>query len=250
MAIIDEILAGLDFNVKLRSVLVGAHWTVVCSRGCGMAATFMDDTPHGHVRVRDVGILHTKTCRELAEYARSDILLESSIGLAAINSLLEVDESRTVEINAADVLTENGRGKKVAVVGHFSFITRLQGVVKELFVLEQHPLEGEYPAEAAEQVIPRAELVAITSSTLINHTLDGLLNLVQPGTPVMLLGPSTPLSTVLFSHGVNLLCGAKVVDEESVLRTVSQGAAFPQVEGVKLVTFGIEAWISRLRRLG
>ena len=44
--------------------------------------------------MRDVGCLDTKTARELVEYARSDNLLEASIGVAAINSLLEVDESR------------------------------------------------------------------------------------------------------------------------------------------------------------
>jgi uncharacterized protein (DUF4213/DUF364 family) len=53
----------------------------------------------------------------------------------------------------------------------------------------------------------------------------------------MLLGPSTPLSPILFDHGVNILSGTRVVDEAAVLRTVSQGASFPQVEGVQLLTF-------------
>jgi uncharacterized protein (DUF4213/DUF364 family) len=242
MTIIDEILLSLDYGAEVRTVLVGAHWTVVCSRGCGLAATFMNDTPHGHARVRDVGKLHTKTCRELAEYAHSENLLEASIGLATINSLLEVDESKAVEINAADVLVDCGRGKRVALVGHFPFIPSLRCVARELFVLEQRPVEGEYPAEAAGEVIPKAELVAITSSTLINHTLDGLLSLVQPGAEVMLLGPSTPHSPVLFSHGVSILSGARVVDEPAVLCTIGQGATFHQVEGVKLLTFRREVW--------
>jgi len=53
----------------------------------------------------------------------------------------------------------------------------------------------------------------------------------------MLLGPTTPLSPVLFNHGANILSGARVFDEEAVLRTVGQGASFRQVEGVKLLTF-------------
>ena len=124
MTIIDELLSSLDFEFELRTVMVGAHWTVVCSRSCGLAATFMNDTPHGHARVRDVGKLQTKTCRELAEYARSENLLEASIGLATINSLLEVDESQAVEINAADVLVECGRGKKSGIGGSFSVHTQ------------------------------------------------------------------------------------------------------------------------------
>jgi uncharacterized protein (DUF4213/DUF364 family) len=53
----------------------------------------------------------------------------------------------------------------------------------------------------------------------------------------MLLGPTTPLSPILFNHGVTIISGAIVVDEAAVLRTVGQGASFRQVEGVKLLTF-------------
>jgi uncharacterized protein (DUF4213/DUF364 family) len=53
----------------------------------------------------------------------------------------------------------------------------------------------------------------------------------------MLLGPSTPLSPVLFDHGVDIMSGARIADEEAVLLTVGQGASFRQVEGVKRLTF-------------
>jgi hypothetical protein len=80
-------------------------------------------------------------------------------------------------------------------------------------------------------------VVAITSSALINHTLDGLLALCRPEALVMMLGPSTPLSPRLFNHGVNILAGSIVVDETAAIRTVGQGASFQQVEGVRLLTF-------------
>jgi uncharacterized protein (DUF4213/DUF364 family) len=44
--------------------------------------------------------------------------------------------------------------------------------------------------------------------------------------PVLVLGPSTPLSPVLFDHGAHLLSGSVVEDIESVLRAVAQGANF------------------------
>jgi uncharacterized protein (DUF4213/DUF364 family) len=93
-----------------------------------------------------VGRLHLKSARELAEYARSDNLLEASLGIAAINSLLDVDESRAVEINAGAVLAKRGYGKNVALVGHFPFIPKLREAAAQLWVIEQHP-QGEYPAE-------------------------------------------------------------------------------------------------------
>jgi uncharacterized protein (DUF4213/DUF364 family) len=240
MNILDDLLNKLDMDAPVRSVLVGAHWTVVCSRHCGMAATLMSSHPHGHMQVRDVGSLHQKSARELAELALSTEMMEASIGIAAINSLLDVDESLSVEINASEVLASRGRGKNVALVGHFPFIPQLRQVARQLWVIEQHPGEDEYPAEAAPKLIPQADLVAITSSALINHTLDGLLSLCASKATVMLLGPSTPLSPVLFEYGVDIMSGARIVDEEAVLRTVGQGASFRQVEGVKLLTFANE----------
>ena len=240
MSILDDLLTHLPGDAPIRSVLVGAHWTMVCSRYCGLASTLVDDKPHGHAKVRDVGRLHRKTARELAEYVRSDNLLEASIGVAAINSLLDVDESRAVEINAGDVLAERGRGKTVALVGHFPFIPKLREAAAQLWVIEQHPAEGEYPAEAAADRIPQADVVAITGTALINHTLDGLLSACRSDALVMILGPSTPLSTVLFDHGATIISGARVIDEEAALRTIAQGATFQQVEGVRLLTLRAE----------
>jgi uncharacterized protein (DUF4213/DUF364 family) len=254
MSILDDLLANLSDDVAVRSVLVGAHWTVVCSGTsptggchCGLASTVTGDPqdgssrkPHAHEQVRDVGRLHLKSARELAEYARSHNPLEASLGVAAINSLLEVDERNAVEINAAEVLAERGHGKNVALVGHFPFIPKLRDKVGQLWVIEQHPSEGEYPAESAAAVIPQANVVAITGTALINHTLDGLLALCRPNALVMVLGPSTPLSPVMFEHGATIISGTRVVDEAAVIRTVSQGATFQQVEGVRLLTLARE----------
>jgi uncharacterized protein (DUF4213/DUF364 family) len=236
MTILTEILNSLSGDAPVRSILVGAHWTVVCSRHCGMASTLMGNHTHGQGQVRDVGRLHTKTARELAEYVRSENPLEASIGMAATNSLLDLDEGRSASINAVDVLVERGRGKKVALVGHFPFIPKLRPVAGQLWVIEQHPVEDDYPAEAAADLIPQADVVAITSSALVNRTFDGLLALCRPEALVMALGPSTPLSPVLFEHGISILSGIRVEDETAVLQTVSQGATFQQVDGVRLST--------------
>jgi hypothetical protein len=142
--ILDDLLAGLPYDhTPVRSVMVGAHWTAVCSRHCGLATTIIGDTPHDHTTiVHDAGRLHQKSARELAELARSDNPLEAGIGVAAINSLIDVDESNAVEINASEVLMKRGAGKNVALVGHFPFIPRLRKSVGNLWVIEQHPTGG------------------------------------------------------------------------------------------------------------
>jgi hypothetical protein len=231
--ILDDLLASLHDDAPVRAVAAGALLTVVCSRRAGLASTLADRNPHERLPLKDVGRLHLKRARELAEYARSDNPLEASVGVAAINSLLDVDERRMRDLNTATLLADRGRGRNVTIVGHFPFVSRLRDSVGALSVIEQVPVEGDHPAEAASDLLPRADVVGITGSALINHTLDGLLALCRPGALVVVLGPSTPFSPILFDHGVSVLAGAYVTDEEAVLRTAGQGASFQQVEGVR-----------------
>jgi hypothetical protein len=110
--------------------------------------------------------------------------------------------------------------------------------VGRLDVLELRPREGDHEADAAPELIPQADVVAITSMSLANHTFEELLALCAPEATVMLLGPSTPLSPMLFDHGIHLLSGSLVESIGPVLDTISQGAHFRQVHraGVRLIT--------------
>lgn len=238
-SIIEDLLADLpEKPVPVRSVCIGANWTAVCSTHCGLAATIISEDVHDHTTVvRDAGHLLERSAQELAGYALSKYPLEAGIGVAAINSLLEVNEQNAAEINAADLLMEKGAGKTVALVGHFPFIQKLRERVGNLQVLEIHPGENEYPKEAADEIIPHADVVGITGSSLVNDTMDGLLDLCDPNALVIILGPTTPLSPVMFEHGADIIAGSRVINEKSVLAAVEQGASFKQITGVKLLAF-------------
>lgn len=161
-----------------------------------------------------------------------------SVGVAAINSLLPRYTRTTVEQNAEEVIAVHGKGKSVVLVGSFPFIPRLKTRVGKLTVLELNPHPGELPDTAAQKVIPTADIVAITGMSLINCTLEDLLNLCQPHSFVILLGPSAPLSPVLFEYGVDLICGSVVTAIDPVIVAVRQGANFRQIHraGVRLIS--------------
>ncbi len=238
MKILEDLLEHFTpSEVALRNVIVGAHWTTVLTRGCGLASTMGDPHPHTGPSVHDAGKLTERGIAELMNLARSEKLLEASIGMATINSLIEVDEEGCSEINAFDVLAEQGAGKDVAVVGHFPFVPKLREVARNLWVIEQRPHPGDLEADRAADIIPRCQVVGITSTAFINHTLEFLLELSQDAF-VMLLGPTTPLTPLLFDYGVDAISGSQVVDEAQVVRYVSQGATFQQLHhaGVRLLT--------------
>jgi uncharacterized protein (DUF4213/DUF364 family) len=186
--------------------------------------------------VRDAGTLAGRSGLELAGLARSERLTEAAIGVAAINSLLETPSHPCVERNASEIIAEKGRGKNVVIVGKFPFISAIRAVTRQLLVLERRALEDTLPESEAEKIIPEADVVAISGSALINHSLDRLLGLCPSRAFVVVLGPSTPLSSVLFDHGVDVISGIHVVDIPKTLRSISEGAIFPQVQGVRLLT--------------
>jgi uncharacterized protein (DUF4213/DUF364 family) len=239
VSVLDDLLALLPSEpVAVRDVRVGAFWTVVWTeRGAGLASTQRDaDTPHGHSLIRRAGDLLDQSAQELAGLLRARSEMEAALGMAAVNALLEVDETRLVDRNAADEILHRGRGKRVAIVGHFPFIPRVRRAVAHLDVLELEPIQGELPTAAAAEVIPQADVVAITGTSLINKTFDDLIGHCRPDAYVLVLGPTSPLSPVLFDYGVDLIAGTVVIDPETSLLVASQGAIFRQMRGVRLVT--------------
>jgi uncharacterized protein (DUF4213/DUF364 family) len=233
VTIIDKLISSLKADSVVHEVHTCAFWTAVVSKHCGLASTFQDEHKH-HGMVRGVEDLRNSSALHLAEYAKSGNLLEASIGMATINSLIDIDETKCDVENALDVLIEKGAGMDVAVVGHFPWIPRLRKVARKLWVLEQRPQAGDLPAEAAEDILPKADVVAITGTSLMNHTAEKLLDLAK-GSFVVMVGPTTPLSTVLFDWGVDVISGVKVVEPEKVICSISEGAILRQMQGVKLL---------------
>lgn len=236
MKILDDLLSSLkgnDFQVK--SVHACVFWTAVISKHCGLSSTFRDEGPSHDRGVRDVGNLTQKTALELAEYAKSDSLLEASIGMATINSLIDIDESKCIEKNAFEIILEKGTDKNVAIIGHFPWIPKLRGKLKNLWVLEQRLREGDLPAQEADRILPQCDVVGITGTSFINHTIEGLLNLCKRAF-IILIGPTSPLSPILFDHGIDAICGSKIIDPDRLIRSISEGATFREITGVRLLT--------------
>jgi len=243
MKIFETLLAQVPEG-RVVQVQVGLYWTGVVvevqgTRRCGLAATLHNPSTE-HARTPAVvapeKLVELSGC-QLAELVYSESVTETSIGLAAINALLSTPRALH-NLPAEDYIARQGSQARVALVGHFPFVSELRSRVRDLWVLELNPSAGDLPASAAAQVIPQADVLAITSTTLINHTFDGLMALRRPDARVLLIGPSTPLSPALFGLGVSVLSGTVVEDIERVMGLIRHAATFRQIKGsgVRLVT--------------
>ena len=223
----------------LIDLRVGSFWVVVhTGLGAGMASVLRsEDHLHGSHPIRAAGELHRRTPQELTGLLRSDSPPESAIGLAAANALLGPTAENLCDEKAVANMRERGRGRKVAMIGHFPFADALREECDQLWVFERglNRQQEDLGEEAMEQLLPQADVVAVTATTLLNQTLPTVLDGVRPDAFVMLLGPSTPLTPLLFRFGFDVLCGTIVDDPERVLRAVEQGAVTSQITGVRRV---------------
>jgi uncharacterized protein (DUF4213/DUF364 family) len=111
----------------------------------------------------------------------------------------------------------------------------IKNVAANFTILEKRPQEGDRKAEDAVEVIPQADIVTVTGVTCLNDTLEGLLALKRPDAIFIVLGPSIPLSPVLFDFGVDVIGGAWVEDEEEVMKKMAQGGTARHVNGLRSV---------------
>ncbi len=244
MDVLRQILSALPVG-KFEEIALGSHWIAVVvqtedGRACGLASTPIKSFfPNEKERAQVDALVGRNANPELFRLLQSTDLLLRGVALATINALLpKVGSENWGNINAGDAIIARGKGKHVALVGHFPFVPDVREKVGQLSVLELNPRDGDLPASEAPRVIPQTDILAVTSMAFVNNTMDALLALCRPETYVIVIGPSTPLFPLLFDVGVNMLCGSIVEDIDAVVASVLAGNGFRQIkkQGVRLVT--------------
>ena len=220
--IIDFLISyAKERDYKVENVTVGLNWTCVLSKNCGMAMTYKIGK-----EIKNAGRLEELTTSQLAEYLKSWNLLEASVGLAAINSVIDPPANAKKGINGLDIGLEVGKGKKIVMIGKFPNIEKFKKVAREFTVLELDPSlidpdEGVLPSTASESVIEDADVLIMTATTIINKSVDRLVELGKKAYKI-LVGPSTPMIEDLLEY-FDVLAGVKVNDPYAVIKKVSQG---------------------------
>ena len=236
--IYDALIAGIPEDLVVAEFLVGSAWSMVRTADdkVGLALTVKGrcQSPlYG-------GGITGDRLRDVAGCVKSWNFIEASIGMAAINCFYNDPEkiamykagsvvkgidgnSDNDEQDAFNALASSAAGKDVAVIGRFPHLESQLSPICRLSVLERNPEPGDYPDSACEYILAGQDMVFITGMTLTNKTLPRLLQLVRPGARVIMVGPSVPISPVLYRYGVTDLDGFCVTDAEKADRLVRRG---------------------------
>lgn len=231
MKLIDALLESVSGSEeKIENILIGLHWISISSRHTGVAHAFRGDQAF---ELNDAGAIRGKGVLEVASLLKSWNPLEASLGLAAFNSLMNPHGEN---VNVFVFVRSTAVGKTVTCIGRFPFFPEISRISAKAYLLEMDPQEGELPPYAAEEVVPESDLVIITGTTLITKTMQRLLELSRNGIAVV-LGPSTPMSEVLFDFGATAVAGVRITDPEALRLSLSQGVKFyRKIAGIEPVT--------------
>jgi uncharacterized protein (DUF4213/DUF364 family) len=217
MKLEETLLASVNGDdLLVKGAWVGLTWTAIESRFIGLSHTYRTSEI---IDIENAGDLTSCTISNLTKRILSWKALEASIGIAAINSLIE---PRGIKSNIKDFINEKSRGKTVTFIGRFPFYEEISPIAKKSYLLEINATVDELPTFACEEILPKSDVNVITGTSLINHSLQRLLELGQNGINIV-LGPTTPLSPVLFDFGADVLAGIKVIDKQELVKSITQG---------------------------
>ncbi|WP_428559075.1 MAG: Rossmann-like domain-containing protein [Solidesulfovibrio sp. DCME] len=231
-AIADDARAVPD--AAITDITTGTCLAAVSARCCGLASLVSHIAPGLSPAAPDRGSLPA-SARELAAALADPAIANTdaaSLAMAAVNALLPPPE-QPLDTPGQDIVLARGTGAKVAVIGHFPFVDDLRRVCGQVWVLEKRPRPGDVDASKAGEILPQADVVAVTGTTLLNGSLAGILSHCRDEAFVVMLGPSTPFAPSLFRFGIDVLAGCAVPDPEAALAGIRAGKCFKGLAGVR-----------------
>jgi uncharacterized protein len=213
-------------------IRIGLGYTAVRleNGSCGLAYTLHEKEYESCCVIPDAGKLAGRKASELIPWMQSPDVTACAVGLATLNAILPTPAA-AVESDILDLLPV-GPEDTVGMIGYFGpLVEPIKKRARALHIFERKP-EPEYgilPESATQELLPKCQVVVMSATTLLNHTIDGLLELSKKAREIAVLGPSTPFISEIFSrHGVTILSGLQVMDPAQVLLIVSEGGGTRQ----------------------
>ena len=168
-----------------------------------------------------------KSPMSLVRYFNNTDEAECSLGMAAINAISQSVFRRAGYIPdaAGDSLgsLDLHDGDHIGMVGYFpSLIRRLRELGTRVTVIEKK--EKFIGTEGGITVVPNPELlrecnkVLSTASTLLNNTIDEILEYVKDAESVVIVGPTAGFfPDPLFARGVTAVGGTQILDADAAI---------------------------------
>ncbi len=250
--IYDLLLDHARSAARLEEFILGLTWSYCQLEDEQRQAPGMAMSPPQQTRLLDwPGTLVGRQASELADWLKSWNPHRAVVGMAVVNAVINaayvaqendqrVPDNGPANLGVFQYFLPQMAGTKVVVVGRYPGLEQIQQHC-EIQVLERQAGAGDLPDPACEFVLPEADWVFLTASSLTNKTAPRLLQLSRDAR-VVLMGPGVPWLTELQHFGVDYLAGVEVLDRSALRQCVMQGG------GRRVFEQGIEYRIRALSR--
>lgn len=209
-------------SLSVTDVRIGLGYTAVEleHKLLGLSYSFIKEITPASCNVLDkAGSLIGKNASDLLKGIFSYNLTEASLAIATANAVLN---KHTHNTDISDLIEKND---KVVMIGYFGpLIPLIKQNTDNLTICERDAKKDVMPDYAAYFELPDADVALISATTLINKTIDGLLNRIKKARIVAIIGPSCTMEKSLFKDtSITHLCGITVSDIEKAKVIISEG---------------------------
>jgi len=242
LSLLRDRYSGKIEDLVIADVRIGISMTAVklSDGSCGVASTIVNDIRHCMKSNRDYGDfsplqIKGRKVTGLFETSReSGIITTLRIAcLNAISSQIISSGNYNILENCDPIdLFDLSIPRTITVVGAFhSYINKISGTPNRLHVLELNeneigPEEKQFfvPAGEYKKVLPESDIIIITGLTLVNNTIDDLLDSIPDKSAVVVAGPSgSILPDVLFANKVSIIGATRITKPDILFDLIGEG---------------------------
>ncbi len=249
VAIVRDELGDMLGDIVVERAVIGLFFTgVKLSTGhAGTCATPIKEIPEAvccpssAMAMPFPGKLRGRRAGDLLDEAVASTGIRRAVGIATLNALaVSAAERRGGAgfdvVEGLDAFEAAGIAahETVVVVGAFvPFLRELRKIGAPHFVLEKdpatlkpHEMPHFRPAEQAPEVVPLADVLIVTGTTLINDTLGELIALARPEARIVVVGPTvTMIPDAFFESRCDVLGGVRVTAPDAFLDILAEGGS-------------------------
>jgi uncharacterized protein len=223
--LLEQLLSNANRDVLIENVYIFLNWVIVKTDKYAMS-TMLTGMP-GLVDPTGmntfVGDIIGKNAYSIAkEYLTSTETLKRAVGMATLKGILP-DVQNYKSGNAIDFYKHIAAVSPTCFIGHFNegALWRAEGY--PVSIVELFPRPGDIHWDNSHSVLENAELVLMTGLTIVNNTFDEVVKRTPNAKYRVVMGPTVPLSPVLFEYGITTIGGTLIRNHEITIKYCQHG---------------------------
>jgi len=226
-----EHLSSMGDRLEIEDVRIGLGYAGVKLEGkkLGLAAVLRHELAPGCSTLDEAGTLKGLRASRLLQYlVNGKNPLEKALGLAAANAIINPEPSE--KENDTIGLMDLGPQDNVAMVGYFGpLVGRIKETGANLSIIERDPARVKIiDDKTKDKILGNCTVAVITATSILNNTIEEILNKLGIPRHVVILGPSTPMCGDVFQGTpVTHLGGSAILDIRKVMQIISEGGGTP-----------------------